>query len=146
MVAIICRQVDDEAVRANKQLSFEERRQRVNLLASEKLYGAFLDFLIEATPSQKALIHQLLSISNIAAIEGHRWGAARPAMKKSLLDVLDKKHYQELGNGLCYVDPEMGFAVCGDYMPADSRIIGVVEGAVCSGHQAARSIVQSIRV
>lgn len=137
--------VEEQARQANEQLSYDELRERVNHLAAEKMYVALVDFLASSFPSHRDALYEAFSTTNIAAIEGHRWSAARSSMTKELVSVLDKEAYQQLGNRLCYADPSVRLVACGDYLLADNRIMGLVEGAVCSGHQAARAIVETLR-
>eukprot|EP01039_Chlorochromonas_danica_P009151 gene9151-10102_t len=143
--AEVIKEVTDAAVESGEELTVEERKRRVTALATERLFQAFYDFLLEHTPpEQTRLISQLLLLENMSAIQGHRWGAAFPSFRQPLVTILDTEAYKQLGRERCYVDTKAHFASCGDYLPADSAICGKVEGAVCSGHVTARAVGQAV--
>lgn len=89
------------------------------------------------------VVERILSGAEI--IKTHRWSAAFPSVKEPLITVLNKESYVERGGGLSYVDTNLHFAACGDYLPTDQKIFGKIEGAAASGLAAAKGILQSLK-
>ncbi len=89
------------------------------------------------------IVERILSGAEI--IRTHRWSAAFPSVSRSLVDVLDKKNYVDRGGCNSYVDTDLQFAACGDYLSENRHIFGKIEGATLSGLFAAKGILQSLQ-
>ncbi len=77
-------------------------------------------------------------------MQGHRWSAAFPSLMQPLSESLDAQNYHILAQDLCYIEPDLQMVACGDYLPAEKKLHGRVEGAVNSGIQAANALIRAI--
>lgn len=89
------------------------------------------------------IVERILSGAEI--IKTHRWSAAFPSLSEPLENVLDKYNYVEAGGSNSYVDSQLHFAACGDYLPHDTQVFGRIEGAAISGLAAAKGILRCLQ-
>jgi hypothetical protein len=79
-------------------------------------------------------------VNPLEVVIGHRWSAGISNITGRYHDIIPPMYY----NNLSFVDTSLRFAACGDYLAADEDdlIVSTVEGAVLSGYDAAKRIIE----